>query len=114
MGYEKGTTPTAPGETVQPTPIYETLSMGLVAWLLWQWRDRWRPGTLFALYLVFAGVERFLVEFVRRNEHVVGGLTAPQLEALASIALGLAGLLYLQRRGGLARVAQPSGDPVHG
>ena len=114
MGYEKGTTPTAPGETAQPTPIYETLSMGLVAWLLWRWLDRWRPGTLFALYLVFAGVERFLVEFVRRNEHVVGGLTAPQLEALASIALGLAGLLYLQRSGGLARVAQPSGDPVHG
>src|SRR3954469_14811891 len=50
MGYAHGTTPTPPGVTVQPTPIYETLSMGLVAWLLWSWRERFRPGVLFALY----------------------------------------------------------------
>src|SRR5204863_106764 len=64
MGYPKGTVPTDPGVTVHPTPIYETVVMGLVAWLLWRWRDRFRPGVLFAFYLVFAGIERFLVEFV--------------------------------------------------
>ena len=89
MGYEKGTVPTDPGVTVQPTPIYETVVMGLVAWLLWQWRDRFRPGMLFAFYLVFAGIERFLVEFVRRNDHVVGGLTAAQLESLGMLLIGL-------------------------
>ena len=31
MGYPHGTVPTAPGVTVHPTPIYETLVMGLVA-----------------------------------------------------------------------------------
>ena len=31
----------------------------------------WRPGGLFALYLVLAGAERFLVEFLRRNDRVV-------------------------------------------
>jgi phosphatidylglycerol:prolipoprotein diacylglycerol transferase len=100
MGYPKGTTPTDPGVTVQPTPIYETVSMGLVAWLLWRWRDRVRPGVLFALYLVFAGVERFLVEFVRRNDHVVGGLTAAQLESLGLFVVGAAALLLVQRRAG--------------
>ena len=55
-------------EKVHPTPIYETLAMGVVALVLWHLRDRMAPGRLFALYLVLAGVERFLVEFVRRNE----------------------------------------------
>ena len=66
MSYPDGTVPT--DEQVHPTPVYETLAMGLVAWLLWRWRDRFRPGVLFALYLVLSGLERFLVEFVRRND----------------------------------------------
>ena len=49
MAYPNGTVPTT--EEVHPTPVYETLAMGLVAVLLWRWRHRWRPGTLFGLYL---------------------------------------------------------------
>ena len=41
--------------------------MGLGAWILWQLRDRVRAGVLFAIYLIYAGTERFLVEFLRRN-----------------------------------------------
>ena len=47
--------------------------------MLWQLRDRFPPGVLFGLYLMLAGVERFLVEFIRRNDEVVAGLTLPQL-----------------------------------
>jgi phosphatidylglycerol---prolipoprotein diacylglyceryl transferase len=86
MSYPDGTVPTT--DQVHPTPIYEALSMGFVAWLLWRWRDRFRPGLLFALYLVFAGVERFLVEFVRRNDEVLAGLTAAQLQSLVMIVAG--------------------------
>jgi phosphatidylglycerol:prolipoprotein diacylglycerol transferase len=88
MSYPNGTVPTT--QEVHPTPVYETLSMGLVAWLLWRWRDRWRPGTLFAVYLVLSGTERFLVEFIRRNDDVLAGLTAPQLQSLVLIAAGAA------------------------
>src|SRR4051794_10756484 len=103
MGYPDGTVPTDPGVTVQPTPIYETLTMGLLAWGLWQLRDRVRPGALFALYLVAAGLERFLVEFIRRNEHVVAGLTAAQLESLAMLVAGAVWLAVLvSRYGGIA------------
>ena len=42
--------------------------MGLGAYILWQLRDRFRAGILFAIYLVYAGAERLLVEFVRRND----------------------------------------------
>jgi phosphatidylglycerol---prolipoprotein diacylglyceryl transferase len=97
MSYPDGTVPTT--DRVQPTPVYETLAMGLVAWLLWSWRDRVRPGVLFALYLLLAGTERFLVEFVRRNEHVLAGLTAPQLESLAMMLVGAAWITLATRRG---------------
>src|SRR5439155_26460930 len=66
MAYPHGEVPTT--VHVHPTPIYETLAMGLVAWALWRARDAVRPGVLFAFYLVLSGLERFLVEFIRRND----------------------------------------------
>ena len=87
MSYPDGTVPT--DRTVHPTPIYETLAMGLGAWILWQLRDRFRAGVLFAIYLVYAGAERFLVEFIRRNSDVALGLTAAQLESLAMMVVGV-------------------------
>jgi phosphatidylglycerol:prolipoprotein diacylglycerol transferase len=101
MAYPDGVVAT--DQAVHPTPVYETVAMSLVAWLLWRLRDRLRPGLLFALYLVLAGTERFLVEFVRRNDPVVAGLTTPQLESLAIAAAGAVWLLLAARRGGIAR-----------
>ena len=54
-----------------------------MALLLWRLRDRYRPGVLFGLYLVLAGAERLLIEFIRRNDDVVAGLTQPQLIGVA-------------------------------
>jgi len=102
MGYPHGTVPTPPGVTVQPTPIYETVVMCLLAYVLWKLRDRVRPGVIFALYLVGSGLERFLVEFIRRNSEVVAGLTAPQLESLGLLIIGLVWLGWMIARGGTA------------
>ena len=101
MAYPHGTKPI--DTTVQPTPIYETLAMGLLAYLLWRLRDRFQPGILFAIYLVLAGLERFLVEFIRRNDHVFVGLTQAQLISLAMIAGGSAWIAVRSSRGTLAR-----------
>jgi phosphatidylglycerol:prolipoprotein diacylglycerol transferase len=101
MAYPEGTVAT--DVPVHPTPIYETLAMGSVALVLWRWRDRFRPGVLFALYLLFAGLERLLVEFIRRNEDIAIGLTQAQLFSVGMIAAGAAWLLLVGRRGGLAR-----------
>jgi phosphatidylglycerol---prolipoprotein diacylglyceryl transferase len=110
MGYPHGTVPTPPGVRVQPTPIYETVTMCLVALVLWHLRDRVRPGVIFALYLVLSGLERLLVEFIRRNSEVFAGLTAPQLESIAAIIVGLVWLGLLARRGGTAALrAVPAG-----
>jgi phosphatidylglycerol:prolipoprotein diacylglycerol transferase len=95
MAYPEGTVPT--DQEVHPTPVYETLAMGAVAVVLWRLRDRVRPGMLFALYLVLAGIERLLVEFIRRNETVLAGLTLAQLISIAMIA---AGALWIARERG--------------
>ncbi len=86
MAYPNGTVPI--DTPVHPTPIYETLIMGGFALLLWRWRDRWQPGTLTAIYLIGAGLERFLIEFIRRNDAVALGLTQPQWVSLAMMAAG--------------------------
>jgi phosphatidylglycerol:prolipoprotein diacylglycerol transferase len=96
MAYPEGTVATR--EEVHPTPIYESLAMGLVALVLWRLRDRYRPGTLFAIYLVLAGAERLLVEFIRRNDEVVAGLTLPQLVSVTLIAAGAAWLAAARRQ----------------
>jgi phosphatidylglycerol:prolipoprotein diacylglycerol transferase len=95
MSYPHGTVPTT--DTVHPTPVYETLAMGAVALLLWNLRDRFRPGLLFALYLVLAGLERLLVEFIRRNDDAALGLTLPQLISVGMILAGGAWLLQARR-----------------
>jgi phosphatidylglycerol:prolipoprotein diacylglycerol transferase len=112
MGYPHGTVPTPPGVTVQPTPIYETLAMCLLAYFLWRLRDRVRPGVVLGLYLVLSGLERLLVEFIRRNKEVLAGLTTPQLESIALMAVGAALLLFLARRGGLASSGDGGGVRV--
>jgi phosphatidylglycerol:prolipoprotein diacylglycerol transferase len=104
MAYPDGTVPTT--EEVHPTPIYEMLAMGGVALLLWRLRDRLKPGMAFALYLVLAGAERLLVEFVRRNDDVLLGLTFAQLVSLAMMAAGAAWIA--RARGPVGAGAKPA------
>jgi phosphatidylglycerol:prolipoprotein diacylglycerol transferase len=103
MSYPDGTVPTT--DRVHPTPVYETLTMAAVAYLLWRLRDRYRPGILFAIYLVLSGTERFLVEFIRRNDSVVIGLTLPQL---LSLAIAIGGAIWIQRARREGRLAPAS------
>jgi phosphatidylglycerol:prolipoprotein diacylglycerol transferase len=102
MAYPDGTVATT--DEVHPTPIYESLAMGIIALALWRLRGRFAPGILFALYLVLTGVERLLVEFIRRNDDVVVGLTLPQLISVGLIAAGTAWLV--QKRGSLVETRQ--------
>jgi phosphatidylglycerol---prolipoprotein diacylglyceryl transferase len=101
MSYPDGTVPTT--EEVHPTPVYETLAMGGVAYVLWRLRNRLTGGLLFALYLLLAGLERFLVEFIRRNDDVALGLTQAQL---ISVVMIVAGGIWLAV--GLRRPASPA------
>lgn len=108
MGYPDGTVPTPPGVTVHPTPIYETLALGLGAFVLWRLRNRFRPGILFALFMLWAGTARLLVEFLRTNTDVALGLTAAQLISVGLIIGGLAWIGYI--KGKFGTLAPVNGD----
>ncbi len=106
MSYPNGTVPI--DTPVHPTPIYETIVMGGFALLLWRWRNRWSPGTLSAIYLIGTGLERLLVEFVRRNADVFLGLTQPQLVSVAMMLVGGVWLVYLRRAQAAPATRPPS------
>jgi len=76
---------------VHPTQLYETVALLFVFWLLWRLRDNRRgTGWLFGLYLMLAGTERFLVEFLRaKDDRFVGPFTLAQIAALLAVALGV-------------------------
>lgn len=95
MSYPEGEVPTT--ELVHPTPIYETTAMLVIFYLLWRWRDRFdRPWQLFGAWCLLAGVERFLIEFIRRNDSVAAGLTTAQLISVGLVILGAA-LMWTRR-----------------
>jgi len=77
---------------VYPTPIYEVIAALLIFWFLWKIRDKIKvPGIMFGIYLMFNGVERFLVELIRVNsKYTVAGISFTQAELISSI-LFLAG-----------------------
>ena len=76
---------------VYPTQLFETV-LGFVMFLvLWRYRDhKHAEGWLFGLYLVLAGIERFLIEFLRaKDDRFFGPLTAAQAIGLALATLGI-------------------------
>ena len=55
--------------SVHPTQVYEFLICVMLFFYLWNKRKNIRvPGSLFFTYLICAGTERFLIEFIRTNE----------------------------------------------
>ena len=96
MAYPDGVVPTL--EKVHPAPVYETLTGLGIFVLLWSTRERLTvPGLSFCLYLVLAGVARFLVEFIRINPKVLWGLTDAQLLSFVMVVAGVAGGARLLR-----------------
>jgi len=79
--------PNPPDALVQPTPMYELLFSVALFWLLWKLASKARPvGWLTGVYLVCAGIGRFLVEFVRVNPKIYlhHTLSNAQLAAILS------------------------------
>jgi phosphatidylglycerol:prolipoprotein diacylglycerol transferase len=85
---------------VHPTQLYEVASMLLVFAVLWVLRKRgYAVGWLFGLYLIFAGVERFLVEIVRaKDDRFLGPFTLAQLTSVILVVIGIV-LVMMWRRG---------------
>jgi phosphatidylglycerol---prolipoprotein diacylglyceryl transferase len=82
---------------VYPTQLMEVV-LGFVMFLmLWRLRNhKHAEGWLFGCYLLLAGIERFLIEFLRaKDDRFVGGITLAQIIALG---LACAGAWWMYRR----------------
>ena len=84
--------------SVHPTQLYET-ALGFVMFLiLWRFRDhKHAEGWLFGLYCVLAGIERFVIEFVRAKDDrfFFGTFTMAQVIAIL-FAVGGAIWMYVR------------------
>jgi phosphatidylglycerol:prolipoprotein diacylglycerol transferase len=82
---------------VYPTQLFETVLGFVMFAILWRYRNhKHAEGWLFGLYLVLAGIERFLIEFLRaKDDRFFGPLTAAQVIGLALAALGV---VWMQMR----------------
>jgi phosphatidylglycerol:prolipoprotein diacylglycerol transferase len=97
MSFPHGIVPTY--DRVHPTPLYELGSSLVIGAYLWVRGGKNRPtGVILAEYLILTGTARFLVEFLRRNPHVLWGLTNAQLASLGSVVAGVLLLLFVSRR----------------
>jgi phosphatidylglycerol---prolipoprotein diacylglyceryl transferase len=101
VSFPQGVPPTPPGVRVHPTQLYEIgATLVIFALLIWVVSPRMkREGSLMFAYAVLAGIERFLVEFIRTNPKVAWGLTSQQWIAVAMFFVGIAGVWWFETHG---------------
>jgi phosphatidylglycerol:prolipoprotein diacylglycerol transferase len=76
--------------SVYPTQLYE-VTLGIIMFvILWRMRDhKHADGWLFGVYMVLAGIERFVIEFLRaKDDRFIAGLTVAQVIALLFVVGG--------------------------
>jgi prolipoprotein diacylglyceryltransferase len=87
---------------VFPTPFYETVTCLLLFAFLWAMRGRLKiPGTMFAVYLIVNGLERFFVEKIRVNtKYDIFGFRPTQAEIISTLLVigGIALFLIVRKR----------------
>jgi prolipoprotein diacylglyceryltransferase len=88
-------------DPVYPTPIYETLMAFILFGIIWALRKRLpAPGLIFSLYLIFAGIERFIIEKIRVNNPMdnFGGATQAEIISVIMVTLGIGlGVYFLAK-----------------
>ncbi len=90
---------------VYPTPLYEAI-MGLVLfyflWKVFRFKGDSKPGQSFAFYMMFAGIERFLIEFIREHGdsiYQIGSMHFSQAQMISLLLmLGGGALWYASER----------------
>ncbi|MFO7584966.1 MAG: prolipoprotein diacylglyceryl transferase [Anaerolineales bacterium] len=87
--------------TYHPLFLYESLwnlgNMILLLWLSRRFGERLKPGDLFLTYLVAYPVGRFLLDFLRLDASMLGGINANQT-FMAVVAIVAAGALVWRHR----------------
>ncbi len=83
---------------LHPAPIYEFLACLIIFFILWHFRKKdWVDGKLFMAYLMFTGVERFLIETIRLNPRLLFNMSEAQLISIPLFIIGAIGFYYLSK-----------------
>ena len=93
-GFGADVDPTLPADTVlrvHPTQLYEVAMSLVIFFVLMRMSKRPHPkGMILAMFLILAGIERFIVEIFRaKDDRFFGSFTVAQLISTALIAIGL-------------------------
>jgi phosphatidylglycerol---prolipoprotein diacylglyceryl transferase len=100
---------------MHPSMLYEIVFNVVAAVLIVRYRDRVPvPGDGLRLYLLTAGIFRFLVESVRANEPQALGLTGPQWVLIPLVGLLVLHFVRQWRRGAYRVPAAPIPLPLGG
>lgn len=87
--------------TYHPLFLYESIwnlmNMSLLLWLGRRYADRLKPGDLLLVYAVVYPLGRFLLDFLRLDASLVGGINVNQT-IMAVVALVATGALYWRHR----------------
>ena len=87
---------------VYPTPLYEIIMcLGIFSILMWLRRKINIVGMIFFIYLMFNGLERFLIESIRVNDtyDIFGyAITQAQIISTCLFFLGVVGIIFLWKK----------------
>ena len=118
FGATVGGTPANAIVRVHPTPVYEFIVGGLIAWFLWKRGARFLhsrswAGEILGEYLVLTGLARFLVEFIRINARSAFGLlTNAQVVSILSIVAGVVLMIRVRSRAAAETSSRRVADQV--
>jgi phosphatidylglycerol:prolipoprotein diacylglycerol transferase len=96
--FPPGTDPAAV-VSVYPTQLLEVVLGLLMFAILWRMRDhKHAEGWLFGVYCVLAGIERFIVEFLRAKDDRFSWAAGLSMAQLIALAIAVAGVLIMAAR----------------
>jgi phosphatidylglycerol---prolipoprotein diacylglyceryl transferase len=95
IAFPKGLPPT--DVRVHPTQIYEIILSVIIFIYLWKIRKKDAPtGWLFSIFLILAGLERFLVEIIRNTTpSPIPHISIAQLMSIVMILIGIIKLVQI-------------------
>jgi len=95
VAFPKGLPPT--DVRVHPTQIYEIILSVIIFIYLWKIRKKDAPtGWLFSIFLILAGLERFLVEIIRNTTpSPIPHISIAQLMSIVMILIGIIKLVQI-------------------
>jgi phosphatidylglycerol:prolipoprotein diacylglycerol transferase len=79
--------------------VWNLMAGGLIIWLTRRFPDQLKPGSAFFLWLILAGLGRFLIEFFRPDQPRIPGTPISITRAITVLMMTVGGLLLAHRLG---------------